>query len=50
MAKKGIRRQAVRMVRQKINKQENKMYYQNGTEWHSPSTPNEIAKRRILAE
>lgn len=50
MAKKGIRRQIERVLRQKINRQENKEYYQNGTEWHSPSSQNEIAKRRRLPE
>lgn len=33
---------------QLINKQENKKYYQNGSEWHSGSTEREITDRRKL--
>lgn len=47
-AKKHALRNKIRQ--QLINKQENKQYYQNSTEWHSPSTEQEILKRRKLTE
>jgi hypothetical protein len=39
-----------KILRQKINKQENKAYYQNASDWHSPSTDREISDRRKLSE
>ena len=37
-----------KVMEQLINKKENKEYYQNGSEWSSPSTETEIKNRRKL--
>jgi hypothetical protein len=49
MSEKGKKRAALRMLRQKINKNENKVYYQHGTEWKGPSSDREITERRKLS-
>lgn len=48
MSKKGIRRQAQRVLQQKINQQENKLHYQSGGEWKGPSTDRERIDRRTI--
>lgn len=50
MSEKGKRREALRVQRQKINKNENKVFYQNSTEWKSPSTERERLDRRSLSK
>ena len=50
MSDKGKRRAAMRVLQQKINKNENTEYYQNSTEWKSPSSDREITERRKLSK
>lgn len=37
-----------KLHQQKVNSQENKVYYQNGSNWSTPSSEAEIRRRRTL--
>jgi hypothetical protein len=50
MAKKGIRRQALKAIQQNINQQENRAFYQNGSDWKHPATDRERTERRQVVK
>jgi len=50
MSDKGKRRAAMRVLQQKINKNENEQYYQHGAEWKGSSSDREIIERRKLSK
>jgi hypothetical protein len=39
-----------KVAQQRIGKRENEVYYQHESNWHSPSSPAEIAARRTKEE
>lgn len=44
--RKHHQRHLTKVAAQKINTQENKAYYQNASEWKSPSSPRAMIDRR----
>jgi hypothetical protein len=49
MSKKGVRLAEHKKFVQKVNKQENKAYYQNGSEQKNPRSENERKQHRTVS-
>jgi hypothetical protein len=49
MSLKGLKRAATKRITQKVNKEENKKYYQNGTAQKSERSERERAEHRKIS-